>query len=371
MRLNMPLANYRALRHLARKSRCRVRIVDKRGWPFLCRRLRGRQMLLLGGLFFLLVIYLLSGFIWLVEVKPQNGPLRQVQPDEIIAAARAEGIKPGAYKHNLDIRALEFALEKRLPQLAWVGISLHGTRATINVVEKAKPPREEAFDQPASIVAAKDGVIKEILVINGEKRVNPGDTVRAGEILISGLLISQVPELEPGQTGVSLPPASQTRLVRARGIVRARVWYEKELELNCRQVREMPTGQKQVTVVLQTPAKSIVLIGPARPPYKYYRQESQLIALPSWRNYIVPVELEIITYNEIQRWQQQLSYEEAVKIAANHALLELKAGLPAGVSINEQKITPLSKPGAETVRVRVWLEVEEDIGEVVSLSGTS
>ncbi|NLW08211.1 MAG: sporulation protein YqfD, partial [Clostridia bacterium] len=63
MQLKLPLAEFRALPSLARKSRCRVRIVDKRGWPFFYRRLQGRQMLLLGGLFFLVVIYLLSSFI--------------------------------------------------------------------------------------------------------------------------------------------------------------------------------------------------------------------------------------------------------------------------------------------------------------------
>ncbi|NLW06733.1 MAG: hypothetical protein GX039_01940 [Clostridia bacterium] len=220
------------------------------------------------------------------------------------------------------------------------------------------------------MIAAKDGVIKEILVISGEKRVEVGDTVRAGEVLISGLIMSQLPEPELGQTGVSPSPEVQARLVRARGIVRARVWYEKVQEFSCRQVRELPTGQKMTAVLLHTPDRSFILKGPSRPPYKNYQQERQIFALPSWRNFTFPVELELVTYTEIQLWQQQLGYEEAVKIAANQALLELKARLPAGVSISGQKITPLSEPGAETARVRVWLEVEEDIDKVVPLNGT-
>lgn len=370
IRVRMPVKEYRVLRSLARESQCRVRIVDKCGWPFFSRRLRGRQMLLLGGLFFLLAIYILSTFIWVIEVKPENGPLRQVQPAEIIAVARAEGLKPGARKSTLDVRALEFAMENRLPQLAWVGISFHGTRAEINVVEKALPPKEEAFDQPASIIAAKDGVIKEILVINGEKRVNVGDTVRAGEILISGLILPQLPEKKPGETSALPQPEPQPRLVRARGIVRARVWYEEEREIKRQRVRELPTGQKQTAVVLQMPQSRYTLKGPAQPPYKNYRQENKIITLPSWRNFTLPVELNIVTYYEVQIWQQQLSYEEAVRVAGNQALMELKAKLPARVSITGQKIIPLSKPEAEAVRVRVWIEAEEDIGRVVSLSGT-
>ncbi|MDN5345493.1 MAG: hypothetical protein PWQ18_1607, partial [Clostridia bacterium] len=85
----MPVREYRALPSLARQSRCRIRIADKRGWPFFSRRLRGRQLLLLGGLFFFLVIYFLAGFIWVVEVRPENGDLRQVTPAQVLAAARA------------------------------------------------------------------------------------------------------------------------------------------------------------------------------------------------------------------------------------------------------------------------------------------
>ncbi|AKX93346.1 putative stage IV sporulation protein YqfD [Moorella thermoacetica] len=137
--VKMPVSEYRLLRPLARESHCRVRIVDKRGLPFFSRRLRGRQLLLAGVLFFLVAIYILSACVWVVDVRPEKGTLRQVTPDQVIAAARAEGLKPGAWKGRIDIRALEYGLEQRLPQLAWVGVSFHGTRAEIKVVEKIPP----------------------------------------------------------------------------------------------------------------------------------------------------------------------------------------------------------------------------------------
>ncbi|CEP68229.1 Putative stage IV sporulation YqfD [Moorella glycerini] len=365
----MPAGEYRALRSLARQSRCRVRIVDKRGWPFFSRRLRGRQVLLLGSLFFLLAIYLLSTFIWVVDVRPENGPLRRVTPDQVLAAARAEGLKPGARKSALDTRTLEYALERRLPQLAWVGIRFHGTRAEITVVEKAAPPGEEAVDRPASIIAAKDGVIKDILVINGEGRVKAGDTVRQGEILISGLILPPRPEKKPGEAAAPEQPPPAPRLVRARGIVRARVWYEGEKEINRRQVQEVPTGRQHTTIMVQTPGHRYILKGPQQPPYTSYRQENKVVALPSWRNFTLPVELIITSYYEVQVRYRQLSYEEAVSTAGRQILAELKEKLPPGASITGQKIVPLTKPEDEIVRVRAWVETEEDIGQVVPLSG--
>lgn len=365
----MKAGEYRALRSLARQSRCRVRIVDKRGWPFFSRRLRGRQVLLLGSLFFLLAIYLLSTFIWVVDVRPENGPLRRVTPAQVLAAARAEGLKPGARKSALDIRVLEHALERRLPQVAWVGIRFQGTRAEITVVEKAAPPGEEASDRPASIIAAKDGVIKDILVINGEGRVKAGDTVRQGEILISGLILPPPPEKKPGEAASPEQPLSPPRLVRARGIVRARVWYEGEKEISRRQVQEVPTGRQQTTIMVQVPGHRYILKGPERPSYTNYRKENKVMALPSWRNFTLPVELIITTYYEVQVRYRQLSFEDAVRAAGEQALAELKEKLPPGAGITGQKIVPLSKPEDEVVRVRAWVETEEDIGQVVPLSG--
>jgi len=368
-RVKMQLREYRALRSLARESRCRIRIVDKRGLPFLKRRLRGRQMLLIGGLFFLLALYLLSMFVWVVDVTSEYGPLKQVSQEQILEAARTEGLRPGAKKSNLDIRQLEKKLERRFPCIAWVGISLNGTRVEIKVVEKVKPPEEPPFDQPASIVAAKDGVIKEILVISGEGRVKVGDAVRKGEILISGLILPQKTEEKKYKDEINFNPP---RLVRARGIVCAMVWYQKEKEVDLLQNRERLTGRKCTTAELITPQKRYILKGPSRSPYRYYREEIKTYSLPSWGNFSLPAEMKITTYYELEVWQEKLDFDEAVEIAARQALKELKEILPEGAVVVKEKIIPLTAPGAlNTVKVRTWIETEEDIGKVVPLSTNS
>lgn len=368
IRVKMPVGAFRVLRTLARDSHCRVRIVDKRGLPFFSRRLRGRQLLIAGVLFFLVALYILSACVWVIDVQPEKGPLRQVTPDQVIAAARAEGLKPGAWKGGIDIRRLEYGLEQRLPQLAWVGVSFHGTRAEIRVVEKAPSAAGNDYESPASIIAAKDGVVKEILVMNGEGRVAAGDTVRRGEILISGLILPPEPEKKPGENHPQHPP-SEPRLVRARGIVRARVWYEEEKEIDRLQVREQLTGNQQRTVIIKTPGRQIVLRGPVRPPYAHYRQENKTLSLPPWRIFPAPVELIISTYRELRVQEQQLGYEEAVRVAGQQALDSLKARLPEGVTITGEKIIPLTGPGSKMVRVQAWVETEEDIGQVVPLQG--
>ncbi|MBE3572928.1 MAG: sporulation protein YqfD [Moorella humiferrea] len=357
-----------ALRSLAHRSGCRVRIVDKRGWPFYGRRLRRRQVLVAGSLFFLLAVYFLSTFVWVIHVRPEGEPLKVLTPEQILAAARAEGLQPGIRKSAIDVRVLEEGIERRLPQAAWIGIRFRGTLAEIAVVEKAAAPPEERETGPASIVAAKDGVIKDILVIDGEGRVKVGDTVRRGEILISGLILPPGPEQPQGGAPSSQPP-QEPRLVRARGEVKARVWYEGEKSVERRRIFTVPTGRHQETITVQIVGRRYIIKGPEGPPYAHYHRENKVVALPSWRNFIVPVELIITTYSEVQINSRQLSYEEAVRTAGEEILAELKRKLPPGAVVTGEKIIPISKPEEETVRVRAWIETEEDIGQVVPLGG--
>ncbi|MDK2820898.1 MAG: hypothetical protein PWP31_863 [Clostridia bacterium] len=368
IRFKMPVKDYRLIRPLARESNCRVHIMDKRGLPFFINRLRGRKFMVVGFATFFITIYFLSTFIWVVDVKPENGPLRQVTVDKVISVARQEGLKPGVRKNSLDIRALEHQLEQRLPQVAWVGISFSGTKANINLVEKAIPPKEDTFDRPASIIAVKDGVIKQLLVINGEGRVAVGDTVRRGEVLISGLILPSEPkdkEEEKDKPKKVLKP----RLVRAKGIVRARVWYGKKCEINRQQVQEIPTGRQQTAIKVITSKGQFFIKGSARHLYKNYQQDNKVIKLPSWGKFSIPVELVVTTYSEVKIKRNDLKYEQAVSIGTKKALDLIKKDLPKGAKVIARKIIPLSKPEDKLVRIRVLLETEEEIGKSVPLKG--
>ena len=72
--------SFRPLRHIARRTKVRVRIRTKHGLPFILQRLRRRWMLVGGAITFCLLLYLLSSLIWTVDVSgtrqldPAPGP---------------------------------------------------------------------------------------------------------------------------------------------------------------------------------------------------------------------------------------------------------------------------------------------------------
>jgi similar to stage IV sporulation protein len=123
--------SFRTLRHVARQSRCRVRICRKSGFPFLIKRFRRRRMLLIGAIVFVLALYFLSSLIWTVDVSGTR-KLSSAQVKELVAA---EGLKPGNFCFQLDRDQIENQLLRQLPEVSFVEVNIQ-PRAKVKVVEK-------------------------------------------------------------------------------------------------------------------------------------------------------------------------------------------------------------------------------------------
>jgi len=81
---------------------------------------------------------------------------------------------------------------------------------TVEIVEAEQIPPKSGEEEPCSLYAAKDGVIKTITALKGHSVVAAGQTVKKGDLLITGELTSE---------------AGIPHQVTARGEVIARVMY--------------------------------------------------------------------------------------------------------------------------------------------------
>ncbi|NLJ33543.1 MAG: sporulation protein YqfD, partial [Firmicutes bacterium] len=196
--ISMGAGNFRLLRPLARSTQSRVRILQKRGLPFYCLRLRRRQMLVVGLLLFFTALYGLGSFIWSIEVA---GVAEPGQTKDILAEVHGMGVKVGVLKRNIDLDELSRQITLKNPDLAWVNVELLGTLLVINVVPKQT---QSLVGMPCHMVARRAGLIEEIIVLMGEPLISVGQVVEKGDVLIRGVLAD--------------------RPVAAQGIVRALIW---------------------------------------------------------------------------------------------------------------------------------------------------
>ena len=107
---------------------------------------------------------------------------------DVTSALQSLGLTVGAPWHTIDKSDIEASLLDACPEISWVNINRRGGVAYIEIIESLLPPNDNAEQGYCNIVASVDCVISEISVISGYATVSVGQSVRAGEVLISGVL---------------------------------------------------------------------------------------------------------------------------------------------------------------------------------------
>ncbi|NLT95801.1 MAG: sporulation protein YqfD [Clostridia bacterium] len=351
IRMKVRLHAFRPLARIARACSCRARVYERRGMPFQIKKVRKRKSLALGSILFFLSLYILTSFVWVIEVKGTE----DLTTDEIKNLAGQWGLKPGAVIKKLDIDKIERAMLDSHPQLAWVGINIQGIKATIEISEKVLIPKTDE-SQFAHLVAKEGGQIKEMLVLVGTPLVKEGDMVEKGQILIEGYVYPEI-ILNPDGT---YSPAGEPKPVRAKGIVRAEVKYSGQNTCELLETGIIKTGEKVQQVVLKIGKKQFILQGPKSSPYSYYDQETLTKEIPSWRNIKLPVELITNIYWEEKRLVREYGPEGAYREAIRRAEEEIKGVLADDAKIL-QKSARIISADDERITVEVIWQCLENI----------
>lgn len=354
------LPDFFRIRPLVRKSQSRVEVIGCHGFPFALKRLRRRKMLVAGAILFFVMLHVLTSYIWFVDVTGQS----HFSGDEIKMIARQNGLKPGASKDRVNVREIENQILLQAPQVAWVGVSLTGTRAVIEVVEKTLPKQEDK--SPADIVAAKAGIITEIIAIAGQAVVKPGDTVKKGDLLIKGVLAASPPQPpQPGQPPAVVEPP---QLLRANGIIKARVWYESYGEAALVQEDWERTGRQTLGISLQIKEHHMALKQVPAQPYEHFETEAIHKKLAGWRNSDFTVESTINIFHEVAMKSREIGWEEARDLAKGKALQTVQESIPENAQVLTRAIETLHTAEAGLVRVKVSVETSEDIGHTANIA---
>jgi len=225
---NVTIKGFKHLKGCARKTKCKTKIIEKNGLPFMLHRYRKRKLLLGGIIFFVLMLFTLSSFIWRVEIVGGEG----VSHETILTFLEEQGLHIGSFKHTIDSRRLTRELLSHFPELSWADINTRGTRTTVMIAEAI--PRQPIIDRqtPAHVVATQDGLITGIATSSGTPMVRQNDIVRQGEMLVSGII-------ELGEdTGVP-----ETVYVHAYAEVWARRYHPIEFSIPLTYTEKVYTGR--------------------------------------------------------------------------------------------------------------------------------
>ena len=157
-------------------------ILDRSGLYWRMRSLLKRKVLLAGVLFFVLLTVFLPTRIFFFRVEGNEN----VPTNQILELAAQCGIRFGASRREVRSEKVKNALLSAVPQLEWAGINTSGCVAIISVRERKTTEQVPAPQGVSSIVAVRDGVIRDITVTNGSTTCKVGQAVKTGQVLISG-----------------------------------------------------------------------------------------------------------------------------------------------------------------------------------------
>lgn len=339
------LGDYRRLCTIAKDSRVRVRIVEKRGCPFVAWRLRKRKGLVIGPLLFGVILYLCTLFVWQVEVIGN----RTVETDKILALAKEEHITIGALRSAIRTRDAQEAILAGCGQLVWCGIRQEGARVVIEVVEKT--PRRSNADVIGDLTAGKEAVITELIVLRGTAVKAVGDLVQKGEVLVAGI--------EPNDTEEDAVDPETTRTVGASAIVRARVRYEGYGEASLETIRPKRTGNTAYGLTICTGERVLDWRSEAIEGFRLWETDKTAW---QWRNQFFPVEIITDIYYECEPITEVISVEEARAIATEKAWQAITEKIPQDAQITDRTIETVQDESAKCVQARAVAETEEEIG---------
>ena len=123
-----------------------------------------------------------SGRVW--EIRIQG--VADGEKQEILSALGAEGLSEGVPFRSLDFSAIENGLQNSCASVAWANVHRRGTVVYVNVIA-AQAGQSAENTTVGNLVASEDSVIVEVSPDSGVSCVKVGDTVRAGDILVSAV----------------------------------------------------------------------------------------------------------------------------------------------------------------------------------------
>ena len=107
---------------------------------------------------------------------------------EVIYELDSAGVKIGSCWLGMDKREVENSILLSSDSVAWISINRRGAVAYVSVIERNSHIAPEKPLGYASLVADRDCIIEEITVKVGYPVVRVGDSVRKGQVLISGVI---------------------------------------------------------------------------------------------------------------------------------------------------------------------------------------
>ena len=340
LELNIGIKDLKKVAKIAKQTKCKMKIIKKKGLPFLFNRYRKRKLFFVFLLVIIIGLGISSNFVWNIQiVEEDKGSIENLYQDVV-----ESGLEIGKMKSKINTKDIINKVRLKRNDIAWMGIELKGTNAIVKVVKATAKPEIVDDNEYCNIVSDKQGIITKINAQNGTIAVKVGDTVNVGTTLINGWM-------EGKYTGL--------RYVHAKGEIQAKVWHTKNKKILYNATEKAETGNIENKYQIKINNFEINL-SKRLSKFKIYDTIVLENKFKIFSDFYLPISLVKITNKEIKEEQKNYNVEQAKDLGIEQLQEELDNEIEDKSKVVNKIINTYEKE--DGIEVYVTYEVLEDIG---------
>ena len=162
------VSSFKKVKEIAKKTKCRVHIKNKKGFPFILNKYKKRKIFAITLLVIAILIFGLTRFVWNIEINTDG----DINENEILELLEKEGIYEGILINKIDLSKVANRICLERDDISWLGIKISGTNVIVNIVMATEKPEIIDDEEICNIISDKDAIIEEITVQNGTARIS-------------------------------------------------------------------------------------------------------------------------------------------------------------------------------------------------------
>ena len=340
LELNIGIKDLKKVAKIAKQIKCKIKIIKKKGLPFLFNRYRKRKLFFVFLLVIIIGLGISSNFVWNIQIVEEDKESIENLYQDVVES----GLEIGKMKSKINTKDIINKVRLKRNDIAWMGIELKGTNAIVKVVKATAKPEIVDDNEFCNIVSDKQGIITKINAQNGTIAVKVGDTVNVGTTLINGWM-------EGKYTGL--------RYVHAKGEIQAKVWHTKNKKILYNATEKTETGNIENKYQIKINNFEINL-SKRLSKFKIYDTIVLENKFKIFSDFYLPISLVKITNKEIKEEQKNYNVEQAKDLGIEQLQEELDNEIEDKSKVVNKIINTYEKE--DGIEVYVTYEVLEDIG---------
>lgn len=340
LELNIGIKDLKKVAKIAKQTKCKIKIIKKKGLPFLFNRYRKRKLFFIFLLVIIIGLGISSNFVWNIQIVEEDKERIENLYQDVVES----GLEIGKMKSKINTKDIINKVRLKRNDIAWMGIELKGTNAIVKVVKVTAKPEIVDDNEYCNIVSDKQGIITKINAQNGTIAVKVGDTVNVGTTLINGWM-------EGKYTGL--------RYVHAKGEIQAKVWHTKNKKILYNATEKTETGNIENKYQIKINNFEINL-SKRLSKFKIYDTIVLENKFKIFSDFYLPISLVKITNKEIKEEQKNYNAEQAKDLGIEQLQEELDNEIEDKSKVVNKIINTYEKE--DGIEVYVTYEVLEDIG---------